>query len=272
MKKQKEKAKKAEAKKEGKAEPAAESSKADEKAELEPETSPQDANEDDTKGAEGKDAEETVSELNRSSSHQRQPSLSLQSKMRSSSFRQSSISGGPLSPNPFSPEGDTAPDIHRKQALRIEELEKENKRLAKEATDGEKRWKKAEEELEDLREAEGDVTSKGKDTSSAGSSGELQKLVSISLKRLSTSANQMSRGLKLLLFNGKTPNFKHNHHERRDMDPLPPYRQQRRQILKLLYGRRTLLSNLWKLRFPISGHNWSALLLAHLLKKNKLLP
>lgn len=126
-------------------------------------------------GEEGKDSEETVSEL-KSSSHQRQPSISIQSKMRSSSFRQTSAAGGPLSPDyGFSPEGGTAPDIYRKQANRIEELEKENKRLAKEAIDGEKRWKKAEEELEDLREAE-DAPNVGA-ISSADGSGEVEKLV-----------------------------------------------------------------------------------------------
>lgn len=125
-------------------------------------------------GGDSKEADETVPDLD--NSHQRQPSISVQSKMRSSSFRASS--GGPTSPGyGFSPEGDTAPDIYRKQAVRIEELEKENKRLAKEASDGEKRWKKAEEELEDLREAEGD-SAKGKDTSSGiGSSEENEKLV-----------------------------------------------------------------------------------------------
>ncbi|CAJ2502613.1 Uu.00g100070.m01.CDS01 [Anthostomella pinea] len=83
-------------------------------------------------------------------------SLSRQSKLRSSSFRQ-----GPLSPSgsfPLSPEGETAPEIYRKQVARIEDLEKENKRLAKEAGDTEKRWKKAEEELADLREADRDGT------------------------------------------------------------------------------------------------------------------
>ncbi|KAI0024303.1 hypothetical protein F4780DRAFT_726708 [Xylariomycetidae sp. FL0641] len=83
-------------------------------------------------------------------------SLSLQSKLRSSSFRQGNMS--PMSPTgmPLSPEGETAPDIYRKQVARIEDLEKENKRLAKEAGDAEKRWKKAEEELTDLREADRD--------------------------------------------------------------------------------------------------------------------
>lgn len=78
----------------------------------------------------------------------------------------SSISGKPTSPGPLSPDGDTAPDIYRKHVARIEELEKENKRLQKESSDSEKRWKKAEDELADLRE---DDDKKG--------SGETEKLV-----------------------------------------------------------------------------------------------
>ncbi|KAK4122306.1 hypothetical protein N657DRAFT_576411 [Parathielavia appendiculata] len=92
------------------------------------------------------------------------PSLAQQSKARSASFRQGSVSASgavPLSSGAgtgmglFSPEGETAPDIYRKHVLRIEELEKENKALAKGAKDAEKRWQKAEEELADLREREG---------------------------------------------------------------------------------------------------------------------
>ncbi|RWA10826.1 hypothetical protein EKO27_g4297 [Xylaria grammica] len=85
-----------------------------------------------------------------SSPTQAPPSLSQQSKLRSSSFRQ-----GPLSPT-LTPEGETAADIYRKQVARIEDLERENKRLAKEAGDSEKRYKKAEEELADLQEADRD--------------------------------------------------------------------------------------------------------------------
>ena len=96
---------------------------------------------------------------------QRQPSMSLQSKMRSSSFRRTSISQGPLSPNgarspelpALSPDGDSVNSIYRKQAARLDELERENKRLAKEAQENENRWKQTEEELEELREASGDV-------------------------------------------------------------------------------------------------------------------
>jgi chromosome segregation ATPase len=55
------------------------------------------------------------------------------------------------------PSGDTAPEVYRRQAAKLEELEKENKRLAKEAQDAERRWKKAEEELEELREKDDGV-------------------------------------------------------------------------------------------------------------------
>jgi hypothetical protein len=48
------------------------------------------------------------------------------------------------------------PDIYRKQALRIEELDRENRRLEREVRDGEVRWRKSEEELEELREASGE--------------------------------------------------------------------------------------------------------------------
>ncbi|RYP55320.1 hypothetical protein DL768_000075 [Monosporascus sp. mg162] len=97
------------------------------------------------------------------------PSLSQQSKLRSSSFRQ-----GTVSPTGFAlnSEGETAPEIYRKQVARIEDLEKENKRLAKEAADAEKQWRKAEEELAELREA--DVDGK-KDN---GSDSEVEKLKS----------------------------------------------------------------------------------------------
>lgn len=105
------------------------------------------------------------------------PSLSQQSKLRSTSFRKASISG-PISPgltSPshgplLSPDGETAPDIYRKHVARIEELERENRRLAKEAADAEKRWQKADEELADLREAEGGGRAGGSDS-------QVQKLV-----------------------------------------------------------------------------------------------
>ncbi|KAK7924110.1 myosin heavy chain [Apiospora marii] len=98
-------------------------------------------------------------------------SPSVQSKMRSASFK----AGGPLSPGfPFTtPDGEvaSAADIYRKQVARIEDLEKENKRLAKEAADAEKRWQKAENELDDLRESGGD-----ENKAAAGAEGEVEKL------------------------------------------------------------------------------------------------
>jgi predicted nucleic acid-binding Zn-ribbon protein len=78
----------------------------------------------------------------------------------------------------LTPEGDTAPEIHRRQQAKIEELERDNRRLAKEASEGERRWKRAEEELEELREAEDEKASKGDTKTSALPSDEVQQLVS----------------------------------------------------------------------------------------------
>lgn len=100
--------------------------------------------------------------------HGRQQSISLQSRLRSTSFRQSSTNA-PGSPSPalksptsefppMTPDSSTITDIYRKQAARLEELEKANKRLEKQATDGESRWRKSEEELEELRESNGETT------------------------------------------------------------------------------------------------------------------
>lgn len=99
--------------------------------------------------------------------HNRQPSLSLQSQLRSSSFRRTSVSQAPTSPplngskSPIlpvlSPEGDSVNEIYRKQTSRLDELERENRRLAKDARDSEARWKKTEQELEELREDSGEI-------------------------------------------------------------------------------------------------------------------
>ena len=109
----------------------------------------------------------TDPEIPSSPPHHRQPSLSLQSKMRSSSFRRTSIPQTPLSPTTngskqlslpaLSPDGDAVTEIYRKQAFRLDELEKENKKLLKEIEISESRWRKTEEELEELREKSGQV-------------------------------------------------------------------------------------------------------------------
>jgi peptidoglycan hydrolase CwlO-like protein len=96
--------------------------------------------------------------------HGRQPSLSIQSKMRSSSFRKTSISQGsapspaalkspPQSLPPLTGDGESVHEVFRKQSTKIEELEKDNKRLEKELSDATVRWRKTEDQLEDLREA-----------------------------------------------------------------------------------------------------------------------
>lgn len=96
--------------------------------------------------------------------HGRQPSLSIQSKMRSSSFRKTSVSQGSVSPSPstairsptlppLSADGDSVQEVYRKQSTRIEELERENKRMEKELEEASGRWRKTEEQLEDLRES-----------------------------------------------------------------------------------------------------------------------
>lgn len=102
--------------------------------------------------------------------HTRQPSLSIQSKMRSSSFRKTSVSHGSPSPSPASAlksppqslppltgDGDEVHEVFQKQSTRISELEKDNKRMEKELADATSRWRKTEDQLEDLRESSVDV-------------------------------------------------------------------------------------------------------------------
>ncbi|EAW11640.1 uncharacterized protein ACLA_093390 [Aspergillus clavatus NRRL 1] len=96
--------------------------------------------------------------------HGRQPSLSIQSKMRSSSFRQGNSSTSPSnavksppSLPPLTGDGDSVHEVYRKQSTRIEELEKENKRLEKQLEESTNRWRNSEEQLEDLREASVDT-------------------------------------------------------------------------------------------------------------------
>lgn len=100
--------------------------------------------------------------------HGRAPSLSIQSKMRSSSFRKTSVSQGSHSPPitlkspppslpPLTGDGDSVHEVFRKQSTRIEDLERENKRMENELSDATARWRKTEDQLEDLREASVDA-------------------------------------------------------------------------------------------------------------------
>ncbi|CAA9961510.1 M protein repeat protein [Pyrenophora teres f. maculata] len=86
------------------------------------------------------------------SSHGRRPSVAAESRQRSESFYRSGAAAGPLSPG-----AGVTSEVYREQALKIEELERENKRLASEVEESKIRWKKGEEELEELREGRGDV-------------------------------------------------------------------------------------------------------------------
>ncbi|KAF1833428.1 hypothetical protein BDW02DRAFT_640108 [Decorospora gaudefroyi] len=85
-------------------------------------------------------------------SHGRKPSVAVESRQRSESFYRSGAAGGPLSPG-----AGVTSEVYREQAQKIEELDRENKRLASEIEENQSRWKKGEEELEELREGRGDV-------------------------------------------------------------------------------------------------------------------
>ena len=117
--------------------------------------------------------------------HGRQPSLSIQSKMRSTSFRQAS-GGIPVSPaggngstlTPLSPDSNAMGEIYRKQATRLDELERENKRLTKDLEASENRWRKAEEELEELRSSNAQIAElKSRAEKAEAKSEEITKLV-----------------------------------------------------------------------------------------------
>jgi len=159
---------------------------------------------------------EDAAEILAKSPHKRQPSLSLQSKMRSSSFRRSSVSQGPLSPNGtkspelpvLTPDGDSVNSIYRKQAARLDELEKENRRLAKESQEADKRWRHTEEELEELREASGEVAElKSRAQKAEAQMEEFNKLVRsyANLDSHQVDADHMGRNKKTPPSNARTP-------------------------------------------------------------------
>lgn len=97
------------------------------------------------------DDDDDPSELPTSTpSHNRKPSVAVESRLRSASFYRGGEAG------PKSPSG-VSGDIYREQAHRIEELERENKTLASEVEEAKRRYQKGEEELDELREGQGDV-------------------------------------------------------------------------------------------------------------------
>jgi hypothetical protein len=118
--------------------------------------------------------------------HGRQPSISVQSKARSESFRKGSATQTPTSPSLKSPtsipplsSGEGAQEVFKKQAQRIQDLEKDNKKLQTESQDAEARWRKLEEEVQELRESSGDtVELKNKAKKAEETAEQLEKLVS----------------------------------------------------------------------------------------------
>ncbi|KAK5136549.1 hypothetical protein LTR08_002893 [Meristemomyces frigidus] len=93
----------------------------------------------------------------------RQPSLSLQSKQRSESFRQGTGAFPPNAADPTSGSGPLSPglevhELYKKQAARIEELENENRALGGQQEEGAARLSKAEDELSSLREESSSTT------------------------------------------------------------------------------------------------------------------
>lgn len=58
---------------------------------------------------------------------------------------------------PLSADGDSIQEVYRKQSTQIGELEKDKKRLEKELEETTGRWRKTEEQLEDLQETTADM-------------------------------------------------------------------------------------------------------------------
>lgn len=58
---------------------------------------------------------------------------------------------------PLNADGDSVQEVYRKQSTQIGELEKDNKRLEKELEEATGRWRKTEEQLEDLQETTADM-------------------------------------------------------------------------------------------------------------------
>lgn len=59
---------------------------------------------------------------------------------------------------PLTGDGDEVHEVYKKQSTKIEELEKDKKRMEKELDEATARWRKTEDQLEDLREASVDVS------------------------------------------------------------------------------------------------------------------
>lgn len=161
------------------------------KDEAKEDTAPTDEEEETTKedvkgedDAEIKDEETPGSAESSAPKKGRQPSLSLASRMRSESFKRdlyTDADGGLKSPDLKSSslpspgeEGDAVQGIFKRQKERIHALEEENKRLQKDTQEK----SKLEEELEELREKQGETVGLRKnDENSYDDSGVIERLV-----------------------------------------------------------------------------------------------
>ena len=197
-------------------------------------------------------------------SHGRQPSLSLQSQLRSSSFRRTSVSQGALSPNGtkspeipvLSPDGGSVNSIYRKQAARLDDLEKENRRLSKDVQEAEKRWRHNEEELEELREASGEVAElKSRAQMAEAHIEEFNKLVCRYSNILDTTGLILfDRSKKIYPSNAKSPNFNLiplNVTSRPQVNQIHP--QARCHPSKPNWTPKVQILNPWKWKYPISA-------------------
>lgn len=86
---------------------------------------------------------------------------------------------------PLTGDGDEVHEVYRKQSIKIEELDKDRKRLEKELEEATGRWRKTEDELEDLREASVDVAElRDKLQKAEEKSGEIDALVGLFATRV----------------------------------------------------------------------------------------
>lgn len=123
---------------------------ADDAAAAEPTTTEGDENTEAT-SAPNADDEEKGGDATESAEASQEPSESQQSKQRSESFKKGDAGGSSSSPSA------EVQELYRKQAARIEELEKENKDFKSSQEESAARLAKSEEELESLRESTSDV-------------------------------------------------------------------------------------------------------------------
>ena len=137
--------------------------------------------------------DETIVDETMKANASRKMSISVQSKQRSESFRQGTA---PLSP------GVEVQDLYRKQAARIEELERESKAYKEQSEEGTARLAKAEEELESLREGSSDLA----DLKTKAKDADRLRAELTSVQRQLAQAQQSAKGTNRRV-SGTSPDF-----------------------------------------------------------------